>query len=691
MILFIFKIYLLLAFISLVLYLPRINGFRYAFKHFPRGNANEKRRIGVLIPARNESSVIEDLFESIDKQDYDKDFFDVFVIVKDSDDPTIEIAKRHNADVTVISDQKSKGDALGGFFDKLGDEIKNYDAFVIVDADGVLSPTYLSELNLALENDAEIFVTKKLAKNFLGDKNDRSVFSNCSALTYPMVDDCGNVYRAKKNMPLNICGQGLMIRREVIEEISGWPYRTMTEDYELKLDSLLRGYKSLYYPYAVLYTEEALSHKENFSRRVRWLVGYKQCDRKYKESIREQVRERKRLNRGEVEYFFGLLPYFLFLAGTIVTILFGLGLAIYYYVKGIPYFLSALMLLVALPTLVIYAILNLFSLFAMTIAHEAFGTITKKECLAVLLYNPIYLLEYVCVYLVSLKRLHSDTTLVWQQTERVTDTLKKKKRTKKDLIDGVQNTLEEYRRFSMETIAYGDRWVMPDGSFKYRQPWYDRIETGFWRSIMATLGPILLKIKFGAKVVGKKNLKLVKDKGAITICNHIHYLDTLFVRQGIGHINSFHTMAPWNNKIGAGGHIIRHGGMYPLSSDFTAMKNLSNEMERQLKRGKRINFYPEHSMWWNYQKPRPMKDGAFHYAVKFNVPIIPVFCTFSKTKKGKMKKLRIHVLPPIYADDSLTRKDRILKMKEQAEEAWKNCYEQAYGISLEYLPDRRAA
>ena len=671
--------------ISLVLYLPRINGFRYAFKFFPHNESCVKHRIAVLVPARNESSVIGDLFSSISVQDYDKDFYDVFVIVQDENDPTIKMSEKYGAKVTVISDQHCKGDALNGFFEKLGDGIKKYDAFVIVDADGVLSPTYLSELNLALENDAEIFVTKKLAKNFLGDKNDRSVFSNCSALTYPMVDDCGNAYRTKKKMPLNICGQGLMIRREVIEEIGGWPYRTMTEDYELKLDSLLRGYRSLYYPYAVLYTEEAISHKENFSRRVRWLTGYKQCDKKYKESIREQVREKKRINKGEAEYFFGLLPYFLFLVDTIVTVAFGLGLAIFYYVKGIPYFITALMLLVALPTIILYGILNLFSLFAMIIAHDAFGMITQRECLAVLLYNPIYLLEYVCVYLVSLKRLHSNNAIVWQQTERVTDTLKKKKRSKKEIIDGVQNTLEGYRRFSMETIAYGDKWVMPNGDFKYRQNSVNRIETGFWRSIMAMFGPILIKVKYGAKVVGKKNLKLVKKSGAITICNHIHYLDTLFVRQGIGHINSFHTMAPWNNKKGAGGHIIRHGGMLPLSSDYTAMKNLAAEMERLLKKGKRINFYPEHSMWWNYQKPRPMKSGAFHYAVKFDVPVLPLFCTFKKSKRGGLKKLRIHILPAIYPNKSLPPKERESQMKATAEQMWKDTYESVYDRKLEYL------
>ena len=35
-----------------------------------------------------------------------------------------------------------------------------------------------------------------------------------------------------------------------------------------------------------------------------------------------------------------------------------------------------------------------------------------------------------------------------------------------------------------------------------------------------------------------------------------------------------------------------------------------------------ILIYPEEEMWFNYRKPRPPKPGAYHYAAKYNVPII---------------------------------------------------------------------
>lgn len=416
----IFSVYIILAFITLILYLPRLFGFRYGFKKFPHKSAVKKRRIAILIPARGESAIIGDLFASIKEQDYDKDCFETFVIVKESNDPTIELAKDAGASVTIVPDQKCKGDALDGLFKSLSkDKLSSFDAFVIVDADGVISPTYVSELNAALEYDADIIITHKIAKNFLGSREVRSVFSNCAALTWPIVDDLGNACRTKKGMPLNICGQGLMLRREVIEEIGGWPYRTMTEDYELKLDSMLHGFKSMYYPHAVLYTEEAISHHENFVRRTRWLTGYKQCNKKYKNSIKKKAKENKVLTSGEKEYFFGVIPYFLFLADTILTAVSGLVLSVYYYFAGSSQWLYILMLLTVLPVAVLYGLLHFYSWIAIFIARNEFHSITRIERLAVALFNPFYLLEYVCVYFSSLKQFHSKDSPVWQQTERV--------------------------------------------------------------------------------------------------------------------------------------------------------------------------------------------------------------------------------------------------------------------------------
>ena len=262
---------------------------------------------------------------------------------------------------------------------------------------------------------------------------------------------------------------------------------------------------------------------------------------------------------------------------------------------------------------------------------------------------------------------------------------KTKKRSFCEIRDGIQSALEAHGKFSYDYIPFGKKWSVPDGKYRYRKRFPESLAVGFWRTVLFTISPLFLKVWFGAKVTGRENLKALKNKGALCVCNHINYLDTLFVRQAVGYYRSYHTMTQQNNKKGLGGHIIRHGGMLPFSDNFAAMKNLTAEMERLLKKGKIINFYAEKAMWTAYQKPRPMADGVFYYAVKFGVPVIPVFCTFDKSKNGRIKKLRINILPTVYADGTLSKRESIQKMKRDAEQRWKECYETNYNTPLEYL------
>lgn len=58
-------------------------------KKIPKGNKLFK--YAILIAARNESKVINGLLNSLKNQTYNKDYFDVYVIVESSNDPTLNI------------------------------------------------------------------------------------------------------------------------------------------------------------------------------------------------------------------------------------------------------------------------------------------------------------------------------------------------------------------------------------------------------------------------------------------------------------------------------------------------------------------------------------------------------------------------------------------------------------------------
>ena len=99
--------------------------------------------------------------------------------------------------------------------------------------------------------------------------------------------------------------------------------------------------------------------------------------------------------------------------------------------------------------------------------------------------------------------------------------------------------------------------------------------------------------------------------------------------------------------------------------------------------------YPEQSLWWNYKKPKPLKSGAFRFASKNNVPVVPIFITMKNSDKigndgFPILEYYINIDKPIYPDENLSVKENTENMKSKNYEVWKNIYENFYNIPLEY-------
>ena len=407
--------------LAAVCYIPKFFQLAGARKKPERKSASKQRTIALVIPARNESGTIGALFHSILQQTYPCDRFDVNVIVKEADDPTCAMAKKIGANVFVVPAQTCKGAALDGYFHSLSPEqLRRYDAFAIVDADAVLSDTYVEELNNALEYDRDIFVTRKNIKNYLGGKAARSLICDCSALTYPIIDELGNAYRSAKNVPLNLCGQGLMVRRRVIERLNGWPYRSLTEDYELKMDGYLHGFSGMFYPYAVLYTEEVLQHKESYLRRLRWIRGYSQCDRMYKKRIQEKIRRDGASPAVKFDFLHFKDAFYLYTGGLAAALSGGTALFITGLAGGSVLWAYALGLLIALPLACTYLILLSYTAMAMCAYRDVLTGFTAARKLRLLLFHPLFLLEYIPIYIQSRTE---KTQGAWKETARLSTPL----------------------------------------------------------------------------------------------------------------------------------------------------------------------------------------------------------------------------------------------------------------------------
>lgn len=204
-------------------------------------------------------------------------------------------------------------------------------------------------------------------------------------------------------------------------------------------------------------------------------------------------------------------------------------------------------------------------------------------------------------------------------------------------------------------------------------------------------------IKKGVIVVdgydGVDILRKVKT-GAVITANHFNPFDSIPLHKAVK------KYAP-NKKLykviregnytfpGLFGFFMRHCNTLPLANDLDVMKEMLSATNYLLKKGNFVLVYAEQSMWWNYRKPKPLKIGAFKFAAKAGVPVIPTFITMRDTdaldKDGyPIQGYTLHIMEPIYPDENLSITDAANKMKVENEKVWKECYERIYGIPLTF-------
>lgn len=193
---------------------------------------------------------------------------------------------------------------------------------------------------------------------------------------------------------------------------------------------------------------------------------------------------------------------------------------------------------------------------------------------------------------------------------------------------------------------------------------------------------------------GLEHLKEIKG-GRIITSNHFSPLDS-FIMQRVfdlsraeGKMYKIIREGNYTSFSGFYGFLMRNCYTLPLSSDIRCAAKLSRAIKEVLSEGNSILVYPEQSLWQNYRKPKPMKQGAFDIAVKHGVPVVPVFTVMKSSgiigeDGAPVTRYVPHVCKAIYPDTSLSRKEASEKMKEENYSAFKEIYEREYGIPLTY-------
>ena len=197
-------------------------------------------------------------------------------------------------------------------------------------------------------------------------------------------------------------------------------------------------------------------------------------------------------------------------------------------------------------------------------------------------------------------------------------------------------------------------------------------------------------------IKGLENLEKIEG-GAVLTCNHFNPFDVFAVETAFKKVKS--TRGKKLYKVIREGNYTNFPGLYgfffkncdtlPLSSNNQTMVKFMKAADDILKRGDMILIYPEQSLWWNYKKPKPLKQGGYRIASRNMVPVIPIFITMEDSNLVgddgfTIQEYTINIGKPIYPNKKLSEKENTKSMKEKNAEVWKEVYEDFYKVPLTY-------
>ncbi len=243
--------------------------------------AQKQHRYAVMISARNEEEVIGELIGSLTSQNYPRELLDIYVVADNCTDDTAGAARRAGATVYERFDtvHKGKGYALGYLLHELKADIgeSGYDGFFVFDADNIIDPNFVNEMNKVFDTgDYQALTSYRNSKNFADNW-----ISAGYGLWFMREARFLNFPRMLIGTNCAISGTGFLISAEVVQQNGGWPYHLLTEDIEFSANCALKGQRIGYCETAVLYDEQPVTFKQSWDQRLRWSKGFYQVDFKY--------------------------------------------------------------------------------------------------------------------------------------------------------------------------------------------------------------------------------------------------------------------------------------------------------------------------------------------------------------------------------------------------------------------------
>ena len=203
--------------------------------------------------------------------------FFIFVVADNCTDKTAEYSLKENALVYERFDDKNKGKgyALEWMFNKIFEMDKAYSAVVVLDADNIVSPNFLTEMNIKLNNG------HKVIQGYIDSKNPND---NWLTLSYSIAFWSNNrlfqLCRDNLGLSCQLSGTGFCLDVETLKKI-GWGATCLTEDLEFTCKLAMNDMRVVSAYKAIVYDEKPLTLRQSWNQRKRWMQGFADVSSRY--------------------------------------------------------------------------------------------------------------------------------------------------------------------------------------------------------------------------------------------------------------------------------------------------------------------------------------------------------------------------------------------------------------------------
>lgn len=179
--------------------------------------------------------------------------------------------------------------------------------------------------------------------------------------------------------------------------------------------------------------------------------------------------------------------------------------------------------------------------------------------------------------------------------------------------------------------------------------------------------PIIHRVFLGLRVTGHKNLRHLHG-GFVTVCNHVHPLDSAMVGCTLKLKRIHFLTLQANMERPVIRFLVRLLGGLPIPRCKASFFSFYRAVETALRRGDVVHVFPEGHLIPYCRQLRPFQNGAFAFAYDCDAPIVPMVITY-RQPKGVWKKLRrrpfvtLHILQPVYPDIVASKRGEIQRIK----------------------------